>query len=84
MLATPAPSRHQVIINELDDAEGTHSQIGSHIKNPEVVGPLENAPSISGSDVDKFDLLSEDKYESVLSARQAKKWANSLICTPTN
>ncbi|KAJ8423324.1 hypothetical protein Cgig2_006639 [Carnegiea gigantea] len=82
MLATTAPSRHRLIINELDGTEGTHSQTRPHTKNPEVVGPLENAPFISGSDEDEFDLLREDEYECMLSARQAKKWADSLICTP--
>ena len=58
-----------------------HSQTGPYTKNPEVVGPLENAPSISGSDEDEFDLLREDEYECMLFARQAKNWADSLICT---
>lgn len=83
MLATIVHSRHQLIINELDGAKGTHSQTGPHRTNPKVVGPLENAPSISGSDEDELDLLKEDGYECMLSARQAKKWADSLICTPT-
>ena len=51
------------------------------MKKPEVVGLLENAPSVSGSDEDEFDLLREDEYECMLFARQAKKWADSLICT---
>ena len=60
MLTTTAPSRHQLIISQLDGAKGNHTRTRCHTQNPQVGGSLENALSISGSNEDEFDVLMEE------------------------
>ena len=79
MSSTPAPSEHQTIISELEAAQGRQSQIGLEVEDPQILKvPLENAPSLSDNDEDDVDVLGEEEYETLLSARQAKQWADSL------
>ena len=60
MLATPAPSKRQTIISELEAAQGRQSQTGLEVESPQILkSPLENAPSLSDSDEDDVDILGE-------------------------
>ena len=72
MLATPTPSKHQEILKELDAAQERKDQIGVGTNNPQI---CENVLVLSDND--------EEEFESLVSSRQAKQWANSLICTPS-
>ena len=38
---------------------------------------------LSDNDEEDVELVREEEFESIVSSRQAKKWANSLMCTPT-
>jgi len=66
----------------LETAQERQGQIRVEIENPQILkGPFENAPALSGTDEDDVELLGEEDYQILLSSRQAKQWAESLICT---
>ncbi|KAJ8444897.1 hypothetical protein Cgig2_015243 [Carnegiea gigantea] len=75
MLATPAPSKYHAIISELEAAQGRQSQIGT-LKFLKV--HLKMLIFLSDGDENDVDLLREEEYKTLLSARQAKQWADNV------
>jgi len=57
MLATPAPSKNQEILKDLDAAQEREDQIGVEKSNPEI---HENAPLLSDNDEEDVELAGEE------------------------